>query len=115
MGFLQHYYVKLSTHCVRPVTHGPAHAPELPGIAISAKAASEDFATLRAPQGGVAFSQHSKRWRPSQALAGVAAGSRTHRVARPRPQPGRSLPTATGLTTYETVCERRQLQWIATR
>src|SRR2546421_11483555 len=99
MGFLQHYYVKLSTHCVRPVTHGPAHAPELPGIAVSAKAASEDFATLRGLQGGVAFLQHSKRWRPSQALAGVAAGSRTHRVARPRPPPRRATPTGNRPTT----------------
>ena len=55
MGFLQHYYVKVSTHCVRRVTHGPAHTPELPGIAVNAKAASEDFATLRGAQRARSF------------------------------------------------------------
>ena len=61
MGFLQHYYIKVSTHCVGPITHGPVYTQELAGIVVSAKAASEGFATLRGAQSGVAFSQHSDR------------------------------------------------------
>jgi len=57
MGFLQHYYVKVSADYSDPPPVHP-HAAELPGIAVSEKAFSEHSASLQGVLGSVSFSQH---------------------------------------------------------
>jgi hypothetical protein len=73
MGFLQHYYVKVSADYSDPPPMHP-HAAELPGIAVSEKAISEHFERLQGAAGSVAFSQRSDSWRCAEALAGAAPG-----------------------------------------
>ena len=82
MGFLQHYYVKVSADYSDPPPM-QLHAVELPGIAVSEKAISEHSAPFQGVPGGVAFSQHSDRG-----------------------QARRSFPTEQETAPYETVCER---------
>jgi len=54
MGFLQHYYVKVSADYSDPPPMHP-HAAELPGIAMSEKAISEHSAALRAYRAACLF------------------------------------------------------------
>jgi len=54
MGFLQHYYVKVSAdYSDPPPKH--LHAAELPGIVVSEKAFSEHSAPLRAYRAACLF------------------------------------------------------------
>ena len=62
MGFLQHYYVKVSADYSDPPPM-QLHAAELSGIAVSENAISEHSAPFQGVPGGVAFSQRPDSWR----------------------------------------------------
>jgi hypothetical protein len=91
MGFLQHYYIKVSAdYSDPPPMH--SYAAELPGISVSWKAISEHFAPLQGVPGGVAFSQRSDGRRALRRL--VTFGHLPMQPARALAQPGRrSFPT----------------------
>ena len=67
MGFLQHYYIKVTAdYSDPPPMH--SYAAELPGISVSWKAISEHFAPFQGVPGGVAFSQRSDSRRAPRRL-----------------------------------------------
>src|SRR3989440_9323741 len=93
MGFLQHYYVKVSTHCVRPITQGPAHTPELPGRGGDRKRRRGAAAPAQSLPGSVAFPQRT-------AQDGLRLVPHTNSVGHVR--------RAAVIATYKGLCRRRQ-------
>jgi hypothetical protein len=77
MGFLQHYYVKVSADYSDPPPM-QLHAAELPGIAVNEKAISEHSAPLTGRIGQRSFFATLGRLACAEALAATAPGPSNH-------------------------------------
>src|SRR5260370_2319380 len=117
MGFLQHYYVKVSADYSDPPPMHP-HAADLPGIAVSEKAHFGGFCPFTGRTGRRSFFATLGQLACAEALAGAAPGPCNQLkdwslraiadAAGPcLGQPARrSFPTEQETAPYETVCER---------